>query len=96
MDVRNMTYKSQYFDLIIDKSTIDVFFCGDEINQNVELMLNEVHRILKKGGFYVVISFGKPEAREKYFKSFDFKVKIFKFKKESDDIKTTYHYVYVC
>lgn len=30
MDVREMTYDSNFFDIIIDKSTIDALLCGDE------------------------------------------------------------------
>jgi hypothetical protein len=29
MDVRKMTYESNSFDLIIDKSTIDALLCGE-------------------------------------------------------------------
>ena len=29
MDARNMTYESEFFDLIIDKSTIDTLLCGN-------------------------------------------------------------------
>ena len=29
MDCREMTYKNEFFDLIIDKSTIDALLCGD-------------------------------------------------------------------
>lgn len=39
MDVRSLTYPSNYFDLIIDKSTIDALLCGDYAYLNVAKML---------------------------------------------------------
>ena len=39
MDAQAMTYPSNFFDLIIDKSTIDVFVCGEDAPVNVSKML---------------------------------------------------------
>ena len=41
MDVRDLTYKTGQFDLIIDKSTIDAILCGNAAFYNVALMLKE-------------------------------------------------------
>ena len=41
MDVREMTYDSNFFDLIIDKSTIDALLCGENAFINVALMMKE-------------------------------------------------------
>ena len=41
MDVREMTYDSNFFDLIIDKSTIDALLCGEDAFINVSTMLKE-------------------------------------------------------
>ena len=41
MDVREMTYDSNFFDLIIDKSTIDALLCGEDAFINVAKMLKE-------------------------------------------------------
>jgi 2-polyprenyl-3-methyl-5-hydroxy-6-metoxy-1,4-benzoquinol methylase len=41
MDVREMTYDSNFFDIIIDKSTIDALLCGDEAFINTAKMLKE-------------------------------------------------------
>jgi EEF1A lysine methyltransferase 4 len=41
MDVREMTYDSNFFDIIIDKSTIDALLCGDEAFINSAKMLKE-------------------------------------------------------
>ena len=42
MDVRDMTsYESNFFDLIIDKSTIDALLCGEDAFINTAKMLKE-------------------------------------------------------
>jgi ubiquinone/menaquinone biosynthesis C-methylase UbiE len=63
MDVRDLQYEDNYFDLIIDKSTMDALLCGDQSFLNVAIMLKEVQRVLKVGGTYMIISYGQPENR---------------------------------
>ena len=41
MDVREMNYQNEFFDLIIDKSTIDAMLCGNYAYLNVAQMLKE-------------------------------------------------------
>lgn len=50
MDVCDMSYPSNYFDVAIDKSTIDALLCGDNSFYNVARMTKEVQRVLKVGG----------------------------------------------
>ena len=68
MDVRELKYKDCFFDLIVDKSTIDALLCGDQAYLNVAVMLRECQRVLKEGGYYVAISYGQPENRIFHFK----------------------------
>ena len=42
MDVCKMDYPDEYFDVAIDKSTIDAILCGDDAFLNVARMMNEV------------------------------------------------------
>lgn len=63
MDVRDMTYTDNIFDLIVDKSTIDALLCGDNSFINVAIMTKEIIRTLKVGGIYMIISYGPPENR---------------------------------
>lgn len=67
MDVRDITYPDQYFDVAIDKSTIDALLCGDNAYLNVAKMMKEVQRVLKPEGYYIAISYGKPENRAQHF-----------------------------
>ena len=41
MDVRNMHFPTGFFDLIIDKSTIDALLCGESAFMNTALMMRE-------------------------------------------------------
>lgn len=63
MDVRDLQYEDNTFDLIIDKSTIDALLCGDNSFINVAIMTKEVIRTLKVDGIYMIISYGQPENR---------------------------------
>lgn len=63
MDVRDLKYENNFFDLVIDKSTIDALLCGENSFLNVAIMIKEVQRVLKVGGVYMIISYGQPENR---------------------------------
>ena len=67
MDITKMTYPDEYFDVAIDKSTIDALLCGDNAFINVAKMTKEVQRVLKTDGTYIAISYGKPENRAYHF-----------------------------
>lgn len=63
MDCRNLKYDDKFFDVVIDKSTMDALLCGDLSFLNVAIMTKEVQRVLKQGGVYLIISYGQPENR---------------------------------
>lgn len=63
MDVMNMRFSDEEFDIAIDKSTIDALMWGSSAFLNVAIMIREVQRVLKTGGYYFVISYGRPENR---------------------------------
>lgn len=67
MDVRDLKYPSNFFDIAIDKSTIDALLCGDNSYINVARMTKEVQRVLKVGGVYMAISYGVPDNRLDHF-----------------------------
>lgn len=108
MDVRNLKYKDETFDLVIDKSTMDALLCGENSYANVAQMTKEISRVLKIGGYYLVISYGKPEYRVLHLKRehLDFDVQVFSIKRDdtSEDVdcgdnkeaKKIVHYVYIC
>ena len=98
MDVKEMKYEDETFDLIIDKSTIDALLCGDHSFMNVATMTKEVSRVLKTGGIYFVISYGQPENRmihlERDHLAFD--IQIYTIKKQEEDNSEKVHYGYIC
>ncbi|EFA76649.1 hypothetical protein PPL_09954 [Heterostelium album PN500] len=63
MDGRDMDFESDSFDSIFDKGTIDAVMCSDDDNSNAKRMITEVSRVLKPGGFFVVMTYGSPENR---------------------------------
>ena len=67
MDCCDMKYPDNFFDVAIDKSTIDAILCGDNAYLNTAVMLKEGQRVLKEGGYYIAISYGKPETRSLHF-----------------------------
>lgn len=68
MDALKMTYNSEQFDCVIDKSTIDAILCGEFSFYNTAIMLNEIQRVLKNNGIYFIVSYGKPNTRILHFK----------------------------
>ena len=102
MDVLDLKYPDNSFDVIIDKSTIDAILCGDNAFLNTAIMLKEAQRVLKVDGAYIAISYGKPESRAFHFtRSFlSWEMKQFNlFPVEYEDEKDKEersHYIYVC
>lgn len=98
MDVCEMKYKDEMFDLIVDKSTIDALLCGDHSFMIVAKMLKEISRVLKTGGVYLIISYGQPESRmihlERDHLAFD--IQIYTIKRQEEGEQEKIHYVYIC
>ncbi|XP_010270938.1 PREDICTED: methyltransferase-like protein 13 [Nelumbo nucifera] len=64
MDVRDMSaFESGSFDAVIDKGTLDSLMCGHNSQQNATKMLEEVGRVLKNKGVYILITYGAPAYR---------------------------------
>ena len=100
MDVCDMSYKDETFDLIVDKSTIDALLCGYHSFMIVAKMLKEISRVLKTGGYYVIISYGKPESRmihlERDHLAFETQIYTIKRQDEDEQDQEKIHYVYIC
>ena len=106
MDVRELKYADESFDVVIDKSTIDALLCGEHAYMNVAKMTREISRVLKTSGIYFIISYGKPENRilhlERDHLAFD--IHFYSIKKENDGnnehehehVHEQVHYGYIC
>ncbi|KAE9591073.1 hypothetical protein Lal_00021498 [Lupinus albus] len=61
MDVRDMSpFESGSFGAIIDKGTLDSILCGNNSRQHATKMLEEVWRVLKDNGVYILVTYGAP------------------------------------
>ena len=104
MDVTDMSeFESNSFDLAIDKSTIDALLCGDDSFLKVAEMLKETQRVLKVGGTYFAISYGKPESRTFHFVQPFLSMELREFILYDQNVCTTEeekaeksHYIYAC
>jgi len=75
-DVRQMTYTDGYFDVIVDKGTLDAILCGSDSATNANGMLSECQRVLKKGGYFFVITYGQPSSRLNYLEKTKYQWKV--------------------
>ena len=99
MDARDMKdFQNETFDLVIDKSTIDALLCGNQAFINVALMTKEISRILKTGGIYFVISYGRPEYRLFHLqrKHLAYDIQVIEINQNEGGNKQTKHYGYIC
>ena len=100
MDVRDLKYKDNTFDLAVDKSTIDALLCGEDAFINVAKMIKEVQRVLKVGGYYMIVSYGTPEYRMLHLsRKFEkFNIQVLKIEKDfvEEDGYDKHHYIYLC
>ena len=99
MDVRDMKdFQNETFDLVIDKSTIDALLCGNQAFINVALMTKEISRILKTGGIYFVISYGRPEYRLFHLqrKHLAYDIQVIEINQNEGNNEQTKHYGYIC
>lgn len=68
MDVLDMNLiSSNTFNCVIDKGTLDTVICSEDPDYKIQLMLNEIHRVLAPNGVYILISLGEEQRRLNYF-----------------------------
>ena len=98
MDVCEMAYKDETFDLIIDKSTIDTLLCGVHSFMMEAKILKEISRVLKTDGYYVIISYGQPENRMIHLERdhLAFEIQVYTIKRQEEDTQEKINYVYKC
>ncbi|KAI0339633.1 S-adenosyl-L-methionine-dependent methyltransferase [Trametopsis cervina] len=74
MDVRDMTLESESIDVAIDKGTMDAMVTAkadvwdppDDVIANCTREVDEVLRVLRKGGIFLYLTFGQPHFRRRY------------------------------
>eukprot|EP00668_Euglena_longa_P028795 GGOE01036120.1.p1 GENE.GGOE01036120.1~~GGOE01036120.1.p1 ORF type:complete len:228 (+),score=65.13 GGOE01036120.1:78-761(+) len=67
-DCMKLDFPDASFDVVIDKGTMDAILCGSNSFYNVYQMNKHICRVLKKGGSFVVVSYGHPDTRVDHFR----------------------------
>ena len=103
MDVTNMNFESNSFDMVIDKGTIDSLLCSKSASESCVKAVREVRRVLKSSGVFFCVSYGPPEFRLNYFSAEEcrWSVDVGQLEKpgeeeDGDGEDKQFHYVYVC
>lgn len=106
MDCRDLKFNQGFFDVVIDKCTMDTILCGDNPFLNVAMMTKEVQRVLKVSGLYIIVSHSEPESRLLHLQRehLSFEIKVHMIKKDSDEVALSnifpqqeqMHFVYIC
>jgi len=80
MDMRYLNFEPNTFDIVIDKSTLDVLFTTEKSMWNIseptltqfDLTLNCIKNVLKPSGRFISITFAEPYFRKRlYYKYFN-------------------------
>ena len=74
MDMMNMEYPNETFDVVIDKATMDVIMTDnkdpwnptEEVKSRGVLVMQNVYKVLKQSGLFIQISFDQPHFRKKF------------------------------
>mmetsp|Transcript_14963 Transcript_14963/g.47710 ORF Transcript_14963/g.47710 Transcript_14963/m.47710 type:complete len:213 (+) Transcript_14963:14-652(+) len=66
MNACSLEYADEYFDVALDKGTLDSILCGEGSTANAAKMCSEASRVLKPNGVLLVISYGQPDNRLSY------------------------------
>ena len=61
MDCFDISFPSESFDVVIDKSMLDTFLCSEATCNSIPSYFNGVKKVLKPGGVFLVASFNSPD-----------------------------------
>jgi ubiquinone/menaquinone biosynthesis C-methylase UbiE len=105
MDALRMTFPAGSFDVAIDKATLDTILCADNSIDNSLRYLQEVYKVLKANGKYLLVTFAPPDERIPYLRrtGLNWRVDTFTVPKPSiptaqptSDEDKTPHFIYIC
>ena len=72
MNVCALEFPDEAFDVVLDKGTADSILCGEGSTANAAKMCQEVSRVLKPNGTFMIISYGVPDNRLSYLENEDY------------------------
>ncbi|KAG6617277.1 putative methyltransferase [Phytophthora cinnamomi] len=105
MNMCSLDFADETYDAVVDKGTMDSVLCGEGSTANVAKMCQEIHRVLKPNGVYLIVSYGVPDNRLSYLenKELQWKVTVHTVPKPtvsavqvSEADANAVHYIYVC
>lgn len=98
MDICDIKYPNDFFDIVIDKSTIDAVLCGDNSFLNAAKATNEISRVLKKEGKFFMVSYAKPYMRLIHLKRphLDFSIELVSLIGDQSDQSKSENFLFVC
>ena len=67
MECDKLKFQCQSFDIALDKAVFDSIYCGTSPRDSAWAYSSEVHRVLKEGGIWIIISYAPPEKIYEYF-----------------------------
>ena len=97
MDCTAMDFDNEMFDVVFDKGTFDALMCKNDENHAVHQTMKEICRVLKQGGLFIEITYGKPYNRLNVFREIDLSWKIYdpiSITDTNDSSQVTYIYVF--
>lgn len=96
MDCTQLTFEDDFFDIVFDKGTFDAILCGENGYNDICSSMSEIFRVLKEGGLFIEITYGKPDNRIALFNSIDIDFTIYDpiEMPNSEDSSTEYIYIF--
>lgn len=64
MDITNLTFPEQLFDVVFDKGALDALYLGGDGKTKVKVAVPGIYRVLRPGGILISMTFGVPAARK--------------------------------
>lgn len=106
MNVCSLEFADESFDAVIAKGTMDAILCGEGSTANVAKMCQEVSRVLKVHGVFMIVSYGVPDNRLQYLDNEDYSWMVNTHTVPKPTVSATavpdtkdansVHYIYVC
>jgi hypothetical protein len=56
MDLMEMNFLPNSFDVVIDKGCLDVVFCGENSLENAMKALKEVYKVIRNKGVFIMMT----------------------------------------
>jgi RAT1-interacting protein len=95
MDCMALSFDADAFDVVLDKGTLDALFCGSNAMSDVSKTLREVHRVLRPGGVFIDVTYGRPPSRLPVFRDGGLSWTVLEPMKVSSQTRCASHWVYV-